>query len=469
MNRLMSGRGRTVAAVLLLLLVAAACSNASKGSSTTDTGSGSNGPVTTYSGSDYSKHQAVTAPGVSDTEIRVGSIVSKTNPLGTDLSQYNKGLQGYFDMINAKGGVWGRKIKLASERDDQTANNATETDAMLSQDNVYAVFEAVELFTGAPKLAAAGIPTFGWNINPEWAGPKNFFPNIGPVCFSDCAPQPHMAPWVAKQVKATKVGVLAYGVPQAAGCAKGTQDSFTKFGNDVGAHVVFADSSLQFGQTDYSAQVSQMKSKGVDFLVTCMDYNGDFAVAKEMVKQGIRDKVTFMHANMYDQTFVSKNAKYLEGDIMLANITAFEHQPQAAAVKEYVAYAKAHHIQVAELTAQGWISGLQFVNALKAAGPDFTWANLINAWNTQSWYVGDGWNPPIDWTRQHGDPKVATNRGPFECANFVKVGPNGKFVGVWDDNGKPWVCFDGQKPDVWQTPVHVTFATNKPFTFKEAH
>ena len=78
----------------------------------------------------------------------------------------------------------GRKLVLASERDDQTVNNLNETEAMLDQDHVYAVFEAAELFTGAKKLAAAGIPTFGWNINPEWSGPKSFFPNVRPICFS---------------------------------------------------------------------------------------------------------------------------------------------------------------------------------------------------------------------------------------------------------------------------------------------
>ena len=36
---------------------------------------------------------------------------------------------------------------------------------------------------------------------------------------------------------------------------------------------------------------------------------------------------------------------------------------------------------------------------------------------------------------------------------------NGAFVGIYDDGGaKPWVCFNGQQPDEWETPVNLSFA-----------
>ncbi|MBO0882838.1 MAG: ABC transporter substrate-binding protein [Mycobacterium sp.] len=465
MGRPTSRRGGALCLFAVVALIAGACSNASSGSKGSS-GQTSGGPVTTYAGTDFSKHQTVTAPGVTSTEIHVGSITSKTNPLGTNVGEFNDGLKGYFDTINAKGGVWGRKLKLTSERDDQTGQNTTATEAMLTQDNVYAVFEAVELMTGAPRLAAAGIPSFGWNINAEWAGPKNFFPNIAPICFN-CSDGAfgRLGPWVAQQVHAHRVALLAYNVPQSADAAKGFATSFKQFGSDVGAQVVYEDTSLPFGGTDYSAQVSQMKSKGVDLLATAMDYNGDEAVAKEMQKQGISDKVTFVHPNLYDPAFVKANAKDLEGGIVFVDIDAFEHNPQNAAVKQFVDYAGAHGLKLDEITAQGWIAGLQFVSALKAAGPNFTWANLTNAWNTEKWYTAGGWVAPIDWTFQHTDPaKGPAYQSQFrECANFVRI-HSGKFEPIWDAGGsKPWVCFNGQKPNVWQKPVNLSFATNKPF------
>ncbi len=455
---------------MALVLATAACSNASSNGNSGNAASGTTagGPATTFTGTDFTKNVPVNAPGVTSTAIHVGAITSKTNPLGTDVGIFDDGIEAYFDSVNSTGGIYGRKLALTSKRDDQTANNATQVEAMLSQDNVYAAFIATELFTGAKQLAKAGIPTFGWNINAEWAGPQNFFPNVAPQCFSGCPLLPHVTPWLAQQAKAHRVAVLGYNVPQAASCVNGNVANFKSFGKDVDAQVVYSDSSLAFGQTDFSAQVSKMKDAKVDFLVTCMDFNGDYAVAKEMGLQGIRDNVTFYHANLYNPEFVKANAAALEGGIVLAEITATEHQPPPPGVQEYLDYAAKHGLNVTEMTMQGWIAAREFVDALKAAGPDFTRANLINAWNQQKAYSAGGWLIPVDWTRQHHDPADGVQyQSQFECANFVQI-KSGKFVPVFDGGGtKPWVCFDGHQPNVWQEPINVSFA-GKPFTFAEA-
>ncbi len=455
------------AAIATLTLLTAACSNAgSNGKASSDTTAG--GTVTTFKGVDFTENVPVSAPGVSNTEIHVGSITSKTNPVGGDNGLLNNGIQAYFDHVNSQGGIYGRKLKLTSQRDDQTSNNATEAQALLSQDNVYAVFVATELFTGAKVLAKAGIPTFGWNINAEWAGPDNFFPNVAPQCFAGCPLLPHVTPWLAQQSKAHRVAVIGYSVPQSTSCVTGNVANFAKFTKDVDAQVVYSDASLSFGQTDFSAQVAQMKDKHVDFLVTCMDFNGDYAIAKEMKLQGIADKVTFYHPDLYNAAFVKANASMLEGGIVLAEITAAEHQPQPPGVKEYLDYAATHNLKVTELTMQGWIAARQLVDALKAAGPHFTWKNLVGAWNQQTAYTAGGWIPPVDWTRQHHDPAEGVQyQSQFECANFVRI-HNGEFVPIFDDGGtKPWVCFDGHQANVWQEPVNLSFA-GKVSTFAAA-
>ena len=132
-------------------------------------------------------------------------------------------------------------------------------------------------------------------------------------------------------------------------------------------------------------------------------------------------------------------------------------------MQEYLAYANAHGMKITELTEEGWMAARQFVDALKAAGPNFTWANLTNAWNQQTWYSNGGLGIPIDWTRQHNDPASGVaNVSQFECENFVRI-HDGTFVGIYDAGGaKPWVCFNGQQPDQWQTPVNVSFA-GEPF------
>ncbi len=464
-------KARALAAAVVVAVLAVGCSNSSdksEGDTTTPTGGSSNTP-TTYQGTDFSINQPVDAQGVTDSEIKVASVSAKTSVLGGQEGDLNIGLEAYLDNLNAQGGIWGRKVNLASQRDDTQVNNLNTVQAMLAQDKPYAAFIATDLFTGAKLLAQEGIPTFGWNINAEWAGPKNFFPNVAPICFEGCPLLPHMLPTLVKSENKHKVAVIGYNVPQAAGCVNGAKDTMAAFGKDVDASVVFTDASAAFGNTDWSAQVAQMKEKGADFLVTCVDFNADYAIAKEMARQDIRDKVVFYHANLYNQEFVAQNADSFEGDLVLAQITAVEQEPQTAAIKEYMDYMESHDLKISEMTMQGWIAGTQFVDALKAAGPDFTWDNLINAWNTQTFYTADGWVPPIDWTKQHTDPGEGDEfRSDFECANFLKI-KSGKFVPYLAETGKPWVCFDGHKLDTWQTPVNVSFDTDEPFSITETN
>jgi ABC-type branched-subunit amino acid transport system substrate-binding protein len=458
---------RLLALFAVLALLAAACGNSGDDSDgaadepgtteaptdDTDAPDDTGAPgTTTGDADDYSEFVSFEEEGVTDTEIRVGSIGSITNPIGTDHAAFNEGIELYFEKVNSEGGIWGRELRLVSTRDDQLGLNLQEAEALVSQDNVYAAFIDVLLFTGWRVLADEGIPTFGWNINPEWAGPENFFPNTGALCFGCIG---RIVPWLAQQAGATTVGILAYGnSDQSKQCGQGNRLSFEEFGDDVGGiEVGFYDDALQFGQTDMSAQVSAMRSAGVDFITTCMDLNGVFTLANEMALQGL--DATFHHPNMYNREFVAQNAALFDGDYVIPGFTAIEHEPRIPAVQEFVDAAGDDWV---ELTVQGWIAAKQFVDALKATGPEFTREALIETWNNQPEpYTADGWLAPIDWRIQHADPKANPDKAaPLTCANIVQI-RDGGFVSVFTEGEKQWVCFD-QTVDEFGEPVLMSFA-----------
>ena len=98
-------RNRVAACFVVLMLLAAACSNSKK--ATTTENAGGNSGTSQSSG----KKVTVNAPGVTDTEIRVGGVASVTNPLGGKYGDAFDGVKAYFDMINAEqGGLYGRKL-----------------------------------------------------------------------------------------------------------------------------------------------------------------------------------------------------------------------------------------------------------------------------------------------------------------------------------------------------------------------
>ena len=160
-----------------------------------------------------------------------------------------------------------------------------------------------------------------WNINPEFAGHPTFFANEGALCFT-CAG--HVLPWLAQQLGATKVGVLAYGIAQQSkDCATGIQNSFTKYPT---AKVVYSDVSLGYAQP-LGPQVTQMKQKGVQFVMTCVDLQEAFTLAKEMQKQGMKAVQSLPEG--YDPDFVAKNAALLEGSIVSPQFVALENSPRS--------------------------------------------------------------------------------------------------------------------------------------------
>ena len=442
-------RARIAVISLAIVLIGAACGNAGSSSSSDTTLPPSSGPTTTVSQADLQKNLPVNAPGVTSNEIKVASVVAKSNNPTGSYGPLVDGIKAYFAMVNGSGGIYGRKLVLAYDHDDQFGSNRQVVQQSLAQDSAFATFIATTLFTGADVLARANQPVFMWNINPEFAGHPTFFANVPALCFT-CAG--HGAPALAKQLGATKVGVLAYGIAQQSkDCAQGTKNSFAKYPT---AQVVFFDDSLGYEQ-QLGPQVTQMKQKGVTLVLTCFDLQESFTLGKEMAKQGMNAVQEL--PNGYDPEFISKNASVMEGDIVSPVFTALENTPQIPEIQKLYKYAAQTGVQVHELTAVGWQIAAEFYAGLAAAGPNFSQAKVVAALNAMTNFSDNGFMQPVNWTTGHIDPeKDPSALPPNECGNSVKV-ESGKFVPVFGQPGKPWVCFKRSDPTV-DNPTYTSFA-----------
>jgi hypothetical protein len=392
-------------------------------------------PVSAGADTPSQQFPPVNEPGVTSTQINVGGVVAKTNPLGGDYAAAFNGVQAYFNMVNASKdkGIYGRKLNISSKRDDQVGMNRQEVQGLISEDNVFAVLPvATLLFTGADLLGQSGIPTFGWNINAEWgseqaAGPPNLFGEKGSfLCFT-CPSQ--TLPWLAQKLHKKKLGVLAYQVPQSADCAKGVQATFDKFPS---AKIEFIDTSLAFGVTDLSNDVSQMKDKGVDMVTTCMDNNGTLTLAKEMKKQGLNANQYL--PNAYNQKFISENAPFFQGSYALTFFTPFEVKQKPQGLKDFQKWMKKGGFEQNENAMAGWINADQFVTGLKEAGPDFTRQKIVDAINAEKNFTANGLLAGTDWSIAHQADQ------PQGCTVLSKI-DNGKFVPSFGQPGKPFLCF----------------------------
>jgi ABC-type branched-subunit amino acid transport system substrate-binding protein len=417
-----------------LTLALTACGNAEEG---TGGSSGGGGPVTTASGEDLQKNVPSTQPGVTDTEIRVGGVASVTNPLGGNYERAFKGVEAYFAMINEEGGIYGRELKLVEQRDDQVGNNAQEVQAVLSSD-VFAVMPvATLLFTGADALEASGTPTFGWNINAEWSPAPNLFGDRGSyLCFT-CA-DPWLA-WLAQHEGRTKVAVLAYTVDQSAECAKRVPATFEKW---PVADVVFTDSSLSYGTTDFSVQVTEMKNAGVDFVATCMDTNGVVNLQRELQKQGVN--ATQQLPQAYNPEVLESFGELFEGSYVQPFALPYETPDPPESLTTYLEWLDKVGGVRDEITAAGWLNADLLYKGLVAAGPEFTQQSVIDAINQMQW-TADGMIPGVDWTIGH------ESESDIVCVNLVKI-ENGEFVPQLQEPGKPYICLDRQAATLPEQP-----------------
>jgi ABC-type branched-subunit amino acid transport system substrate-binding protein len=86
---------------------------------------------------------AQNAPGVTDTEIKIGQTMPYTGPV-TAFSTLGKGEVGYFKMLNDQGGVNGRKVNLLSLDDGYAPPRTVEqTRKLVEQDGVAFIFSSI--------------------------------------------------------------------------------------------------------------------------------------------------------------------------------------------------------------------------------------------------------------------------------------------------------------------------------------
>jgi branched-chain amino acid transport system substrate-binding protein len=443
-----------LAILTCLAVVAAACGN-SKQDTATNTTTAQGGPTaTTASAAELKQNVPVTAKGVTNDSISVDVIASKNNPLHGHYAEIADGMQAYFNMVNSEGGIYGRQLKIGKQRDDTIGlQNLQQAQQALATDNAFATFIATLQFGGAQALQNAGQPTFGWNINSEYGDKNALFGNESALC-NGASCTGITGSWLAKKAGATKIGVLAYGVNQSSiDCGKGTLNSFAKYD---AAKVVFHDFSIQFAQPDLSAQVAQMKNKGVQMVFTCMDADETLVLAKEMKRQGLNAIQEL--PNGYDRNFIKANAQYYEGSYVIPQFLALEWKPQIPEIKTFEKWIKAENKPTYEITVIGWIAAYQFVLGLKLAGPHFTQQKVIDGLNTQTDVTVGGLISPINWKDTgHVDPvKHPEVRSHTECSNFLKI-HDGTFVPVFATAAKPWVCIPNSSTHVPDNPPTRTY------------
>ena len=181
------------------------------------------GALVVVSATTAGAQSASSAPGVTANSITVGTISTQTGVLASNFGSLIQGEKAYFDYVNAQGGVNGRKIDYKYQLDDggspTTFNQLANT--LINQDHVFAVTGVGTAFFTPNLFVESGIPTYGYNVTGNWAGPKNLFAAGGSVQY-----YPAGAPSVgftSRETKSPSIAFVAYGIAASADACQAEQ------------------------------------------------------------------------------------------------------------------------------------------------------------------------------------------------------------------------------------------------------
>jgi ABC-type branched-subunit amino acid transport system substrate-binding protein len=413
---------RSAIAVLVAVALGAAC-----GPRFDDDGSGGLGSPTTgpASGTTVATPSTIAgpgpAPGVTDTEIKIGYLLPLTGAAPIP-SRFDKGVNAYWDYVNAQGGIDGRQVKVVIEDTESQAEvGKDKAKKLIETDEVFAIIvldrlenqEALGRYLNdrqVPNLAVqapANLPadqiwTFGVTIDHAVQGAL-------------------AAQYFVRELDATKVAVVYENTP----VLDPGREAFEAEAEELGADVVYSK-AIDGQGNDFSSEALALSQSGADVVWLYMAPTPAAKLANQADAAGFHP-VWFANSISWAFTLV-----FAVGPESLAGARAFSpwlplSDDRAATFLEAFRAGGAAAPDD-DLGIVGWGIGQILAEAIRQAGPDLGQNSLRDALQHLQ-FEPDIWAP------------IAFDDGVRQGANQVAV--------LREEDGQ-WVLdrdFTGEFPD----------------------
>ena len=383
---------------------------------------------------------SASAPGVTSTQITVGAVATTTGTLAATFDGFVPGMQAYFKMVDAQGGVDGRKIVLPTSLVKNTSTTASAftslAKGLVEQDHVFAMAVSTFVPSSPGFLGQTTVPTFGFDANGLWAGPKNLFAYGGSVLY--VKPIATQLAFLMKKTKSAKLGVLSYNIASSKDACTTAATTLKK----AGYTVPFVNLSAPLRST-YSSTVQRMKSAGVTFVLSCMQDTDALTLSRDIHEYHLNAKQYWLTSG--GQKVINKYPTLTTG--MFQSLTAV---PFGASTADYPGLKK-YRTSMTKYSPsfvntqngiRGWASGALLVAGIKAAGSNLTQKAVVQAINKMSHFNATTLITPVHWTSAH-----TKSVGPW-CTAYVQV-QNKVMVPKFGKGKQVFSCFQ-------LTPKHPT-------------
>jgi len=352
--------------------------------------------------------------GVSANRILLGQSAVFSGPAAQLGIQMRNGIKAYFDYVNERGGVHGRKLELVSEDDKYEASVApVASKKLIEEHRVFALLGYVGTPTGAahlPVVTQAKVPLVGMFTGAEiLRAPLNRYVFHVRASYYDETEK------IVEQVVSTggkKISVFYQADNYGEAGRKGTEIALTKRGM-----VIHSSGTVERNTVKVEEAVKAIQASEPDAIVMVSAYTSCAEFIRQMRKAG-------SGATFYNVSFVGSKAlaDALGSDgsgVAISQVVPFPWGSAVPVVKEYQSLAKKSGFADYNFSAmEGFLTAKVMVEALRRAGKNPTRESLVDALEKMQdvdlggFYVG--YSP-----KNHAGSKFV---------DLTIIGRNGKFL-----------------------------------------
>ena len=421
-------RTRTSILVLLLLLGSAACGRddgSTEDANETTTSAPDAGPAgdaTSLDAGGFGDLEAVcqdgdaagaTATGVTDTEIRIGSVTDKgfTGAAGLNKEMYDAAV-AFAAWCNEHGGILGREIVVDDLDAALTEYEARITEAC-AQDFALvgggAVFDedpnGVRVGCGLPNIAGYVVSAPARNAELQVQPLPNSLDKIN-IGRYRAAARDH-----AEGIK--RYGIMASNLP----AVILVRDQLLEAATSLGFEVVYQFDYAPSGETGWANFVADMQAKDVKVLEFIGQPTNLTSLNRAMETAGWYPEVILLSGNFYDASYAAETAGVSGNLSIQSQFHPFELAADNKATQDYLDLMERYNPggKVALLGAQSLSSWLLFAQAATACGSELTADCLLEqAAAAEGWTAGG----------LHA-PQTPSNTEPSPCWLSLGLGDDG--------------------------------------------
>ncbi len=317
------------------------------------------------------------AQGVSDNQVVLGQSVALTGPaqeLGKDMQL---GASLYFNQVNAKGGVHGRRIVLKTLDDGYESVRAAEnTKKLINDEKVFALFGYVGTPTSAaslPIFTEAKVPFVG-----PFTGAELLRTPVNRYIFNVRASYYDETEAIVQHLTAMSVDKIAvFYQNDAYGQAglSGVERALKKRNLQIAAR-----GTVERNTVDVAKSVAEIRKADPQAVVMISAYKSCAAFIREMKRAG--SNPTFWNVSFVGSKALAKELEREGRGVQISQVVPFPWDSSVPVVKEYRALLEAAKGEPGFGTLEGYIAAKVMVEGLRRAGRNLTRESFIRAMET---------------------------------------------------------------------------------------